>query len=292
MSHNVTTAVDILGSGAVARALGGALRAAGWDVRFRARSEAQHAELRALFGEGTATLPVHAPLEPDRALLFCVSDRAIEELAVQLAGAAPASSVALHTSGYHGHEALAALAERGWETGSVHPLRAVVREPSAAASERALQGAWFACEGSDPARALARSIVDTLDGQVLDLPPGTDAKVRYHAAASLFAGGLVALLDTALELFGDDSPRSREAFTSLATGALAHAARLGPAQALTGPAARGEAQVINGHLTAIQSSPTPEATALYTWLTRRMLALAIQNGALSPESARKVEEQL
>ena len=60
----------------------------------------------------------------------------------------------------------------------------------------------------------------------------------------------------------------------LALASLENAARVGPARALTGPAARGDTPVITQHITALQRS-APELVDAYVTLlnaTERMLA--------------------
>ena len=66
--------------------------------------------------------------------------------------------------------------------------------------------------------------------------------------------------------------------------------KLGPAQALTGPVSRGDAQTILRHIKALNDT-RPDLLPLYLELSRRTLELAQANG-LPAERVKAVEEIL
>jgi len=275
--------IGILGSGAVATALARAL--AGGIVlwaRNARRGTALAAEVGAEFRDELASL---ADIDT---LILCVRDDAIAELAARLAeelGAPAEGAVVMHTSGFHSADVLAPLRARGWQTGSLHPL---VSLPPGIRAE--LTGGWFAAGGSPVALERAAEVAASLGGHVLNLADTADARARYHAAAALVANGLVALLDTALETLGDAAPaeEARAAFAELARGVFANVAEHGTAASLTGPAARGEAELVAGHLAGLAG----EARAIYIALTRRMLTLAEERGTMDAEARRAIERLL
>jgi predicted short-subunit dehydrogenase-like oxidoreductase (DUF2520 family) len=90
----------------------------------------------------------------------------------------------------------------------------------------------------------------------------------------------VAGLDDALPSF---HPLARAAFESTFA--------LGPADALTGPAARGDAGTIERSLAAL-AERAPEAVPAYVALARVAAGLAARSGKLSPEGKARVEEVL
>ncbi len=124
---------------------------------------------------------------------------------------------------------------------SLHPLVAL---PSAEAGAERLRGAWFAIAGDDMALRIARA----LGGRTFAVDDAD--RVRYHATAAVAANHLVALMGQVERLAGaahvDLAP-----FLALARGSLDDVERLGPAAALTGPAARGDEETIGRHLEAI-----------------------------------------
>ncbi|HEV8114335.1 MAG TPA: DUF2520 domain-containing protein [Planctomycetota bacterium] len=198
-------------------------------------------------------------------VLFCVRDDAIALVAEELAAEWPAGAkppVALHLSGYHGARALRALARKGWPTGSVHPL-VPMSGPESAAD---LEGAWFATSGRGRARTVAQRVISGLGGHELRLADGEERHHAWHLAVALVANGSVALFDAALGLAGDS------AAPALASVLQRIARRLekGPRAALTGPVARGEEEVVAGHLALLRG----DDARLYALLARRLLALS------------------
>jgi len=279
--------VALLGAGAVAGALGEALVRAGLSVGVWARDPARSRRLaRRLGARALARLP--DPRET-RTLVLAVSDGALEDVARRAARAGPAApgAVALHTSGYLDEGALAALAAVGWSTGTLHPLVSLPARAGAAA----LEGAYFAVSGVAPARRRARALLTSMGGRVLRLRPGARVRGRYHAAAALLAGGGAALFDAALELFGETGPGEREARAALARllrSVLENVERAGPRAALTGPAARGDLDVVAGHLACM-----PRATAeLYRALALRAAQMARARGTLSERRLRALRRAL
>ncbi len=94
-------------------------------------------------------------------------------------------------------------------------------------------------------------------------------RVAYHASAAIAANHLVALLGQAERVAGGAGVPT-EAIMSLAEGALAGAARVGTAEALTGPVARGDWPTVAAHLAAL----APDERPAYEALARQALRLA------------------
>lgn len=290
--------LGLVGSGAVATAFAVALARAGTPLVLWSRTPARARRLRGRAARGSPAGHVRlagelAELGALRRVLLCVADRAIAPVAAELA-AAPATArrgrpVALHTSGFHDRAPLDALARAGYATGGVHPLVALPPAETRGAVPP-LAGAWFATSGVPDARRAARAIVRAVGGRELALARGADARRRYHAAASLLAGGSVALFDAASELLEGIAPpaRAREALASLLAGVAANVGRRGAREALTGPAARGDVEVVAGHLALLDE----DAAALYRAVLVRMLALASERGSLPAARRRELERLL
>ena len=216
--------------------------------------------------------------------MLAVPDRAIEEIASILATSGLPPLPVLHTSGALGREPLAALADAGWSTGSLHPLVAVTRTSH---GPSALTGAWFALQADDSARILGNGIVRAAGGRILEL--ADDGKPLYHAAAVFASNYVVVLLSLAerlASLAGADPHDAREAFTTLAVGALAGVKDLGPDHALTGPIARGDVETVALHLSRL-SAPD---RSLYSRLARA--ALDLSRPRLARESVVRLEALL
>lgn len=291
--------VGILGAGAVAEALAGAFVRAGVPVRLWARRRARSQAL-ARRVEGVQILPPSrlADLETCGCCVLCVSDRAIGEVAERLAAAVPrgrATRVALHTSGFHDEAVLRPLAERRWSTGTLHPL--VSLPPGLGRrAHSGFGGEWFAIGGAAKARTAAAALVRAIGGRELRLRRGEGVRQRYHATATLVAGGLVALFDAADAALGDSATSRRaqgEAFRSLAASVLRNLSEVRAEQALTGPAARGDWDVVAGHVDALRRvDPDGDVDRLYRALTRRMVRIAERRGSVSAEARRAIESLL
>lgn len=221
-------------------------------------------------------------------ILLAVPDSAVEEVAARLVEyELPPGIPVLHLSGTLELAVLVPLERAGCSVGVLHPLAAVA-DPIEGAER--LRGAWFGIEGEGAALALAERIVRAAEGHALRLQPGT--RPLYHAAAVFASNYLVALLAVAEGLMtraGVNEAEARAALTQLAAGALAGVAERGPAAALTGPIARGDAETVRLHLARLSEGERH----LYSVLAREALSLARESreGRDDPALAR-IEELL
>jgi predicted short-subunit dehydrogenase-like oxidoreductase (DUF2520 family) len=256
----------------------------GWSVAVLGRGRAGSAFAAALasrgarvrtWSRGGSTSLASTILGAD-VVLFCVRDDAIELVAKQLAAEVPdvglRPPVALHVSGYHGARPLRALARRRWPTGSIHPLVPLTGRASA----EDLEGAWFATSARGRAARIASAWIAAFRGRELRIPPGDRRKQAWHLAVALVANGSVALFDAALEHAG---PGAAPALASVLRKIAGRLER-GPLAALTGPVARGEREVVAGHLALLRGADAQ----LYKLLSRRLLALS----ALGPRERRAI----
>jgi predicted short-subunit dehydrogenase-like oxidoreductase (DUF2520 family) len=116
------------------------------------------------------------------------------------------------------------------------------------------------------------SLAQALGGRPALLKTGEKAK--YHAAAVIASNYLVTLFALALDLLGRAGvppDLAREALPPLMAGNLENLATLPPAQALTGPIARGDVETLQKHLTALADTPYG---AVYRTLGQLTVALA------------------
>ena len=171
------------------------------------------------------------------------------------------TTVVAHMAGSLGLDVLAPHPHRA----AVHPLVAL---PSAElGAERLTAGAWFAVAGSDAiATAMADRVVDDLGGRAFTV--ADDDRAAYHAAAVIASNHVVALLGQA-ERVAASVGVPFEAYLDLVRATLDNVVDLGPAAALTGPAARGDDATIERHLAAIDPSER-EAYRAVAALARRL----------------------
>jgi predicted short-subunit dehydrogenase-like oxidoreductase (DUF2520 family) len=201
--------------------------------------------------------------------LLCVPDGEIAAAAERVAAHAPRLRFVGHTSGATGLGALAAAADAGALTFSLHPLQTV---PDDRAS---LAGAPAAIAGGDEvAVELARALAEAL--AMVPFEVAEDTRAAYHAAACIASNFLVALEESAaglLEAAGvGDGAEARQLLAPLVLRTAANWAERG-GNALTGPIARGDTETVRGHLEALRAH-APELLPLYEALAGRTMELA------------------
>ena len=109
--------------------------------------------------------------------------------------------------------------------------------------------------------------MDDLDGQAFEV--ADEHRAEYHAAAVIASNHLVALLGQA-ERVAAAAGVPLEAYLDLVRATVDNVAELGPAAALTGPAARGDWATIDHHL-AVLPEDEREAYEALVRLARRLV---------------------
>ena len=221
-----------------------------------------------------AGLPVTLPGREDaatacrscEAVLLCVPDAAIADTAATVAAAVPPLRLVGHTSGVTGLDALAAAADAGAATFSLHPLQTV---PD---SSTDFTGCPCAISGSDAeALEFARTLAERLGMRPFAVPEAQRA--AYHAAASIASNFLVTLEESAARLLAAAGIEdARELLAPLVLRTAANWAEHG-AGALTGPIARGDEATVARHLEALRRL-APEVVESYEALAERTRELA------------------
>lgn len=270
--------VYVVGAGRLGSAVARGLKQAGWKVGAWTRTPGPRP--RGHFRARTGPLP-RAVGEADLVFL-AVPDRAIHEMAERLAseGLAREGQVVAHLSGALQLAALEPAGRAGAALGSLHPLLAV------SAGDVPLVGAAAALAGDPPARRLLQRAAEDLGLATFEVPE--DQRVRYHAAASLAANGLVALADQAVGVLWAAGVPIQQAFRALIpllASSLQGLANRGLPDALTGPIARGDAEVVDAHLHALAGTP---ALDTYVALSRTALRLARARGRADEEALNRV----
>lgn len=229
--------VRIVGPGRAGRALAGALQRAGWDV----------------------AAPVHRGEDPSGACsdvdvcVVATPDAAIPEVAAAMRPVA--ETLVVHLSGATGLEPLDGHERRA----GFHPLVALPDVPDA---WRRLVGAWFAVDG-DPGVA---ALVEAVEGTAIRID-ATD-RALHHAACCVAANHVTALVAQVERLSPAGVPAA--AYLDLALGAIENCRTMGAADAITGPAARGDWLTLERHYSAIPPVERP----LYRQLAAEAARLA------------------
>ena len=283
--------ISIVGAGRMGTAIGVALRRVEHPIEVVVTKSAPSARRAAmLIGGGAAAVTARQFDKPppnttrrliqSDLLLISTPDDALEAVAARLAGTirragadrGKAQRFALHTSGAVSSEVLAPLRALGYSVGSLHPLVSVA---DVTAAQDRFCGAHFCVEGDRAAVRVARSLVKELGGHSFTI--SSEAKPLYHAAATVSSGHVTALFDLAIEMLQECGLTKRRARQILAPLLASTATNLGgqsPAEALTGPFARGDVATVGRHLAAIKAKKMNEAADLYAVLGLRAVRLA------------------
>lgn len=216
-----------------------------------------------------------AALEAD-AWWLTVPDDDVFAVAGQLAAACPGRRrpscppLAIHSSGAGSLRLLRPLQEAGVLTLCLHPLQTF----SGDARADALAGVACAVTADDErVAAFGDELAARLGMRPFRL--ADERKPLYHLSAAVAANLLVALESEAVRLMNEATGRDDglALLAPLVSAATANVVAGGPAAALTGPVARGDAATVRAHLRLLSSQPARVGDA-YRALSLEALTLA------------------
>jgi predicted short-subunit dehydrogenase-like oxidoreductase (DUF2520 family) len=236
-SGNRQLKLGLIGGGRAAWAYGSSWRRVGLPIAgawLRSESTSRLPELLETPRLSLAGLAASSDL-----LLVAVTDRAIAGVAASIP---PTSAIIFHASGAIG-------SVRGGF--SLHPLRALppVGEPSD------LRGTLVVFEGAH--RELATSIAARLHARFAEVSEGN--KPLYHAGAVFGANYVAVMLDIAERLMSRAGvENARDDLVALAESALANWRHQEGPRRFTGPAARGDEEVVERHRRLLAGDPQLE----------------------------------
>ncbi len=240
-----TVAVRVIGAGRAGRSFAKAIDdLVDWDV----------IDMR---GRGVAIDDAAADVD---LVLIATPDTVVADVAAAIR---PGRAVVAHVAGSLGLDVLAPHDRRA----ALHPLMSL---PDAEIGAERLTGGWFAVAG-DP---LVADLATALGGRTFEI--ADDDRALYHAAAAVASNHLVALLGHAQRL-GASVGVPADALMALALGSAENAVALGPAAALTGPAARGDEATLVAHRDAI-GRRAPRELAAYEAMLAEARRLAAMEG--------------
>lgn len=230
--------VNIIGAGRVGRTLLRLLGPQVGDVASATRASAETAVSETGHGQA-ADLGEMASAD---IWFLTVPDTKISEAAEALARTAALPAIAVHCSGFHTGDEMAPLRGKGWHLASAHPNLSFA-DPETAAARFA--GTPCGIEGDPIATAAVDALLTELGAVCFPIASGR--KALYHAAAVFsnnFATVLQAVAREAWEEAEVPEDIARQLNASLLNATAENVARHGPAEALTGPAARGDEMVV------------------------------------------------
>ncbi|MDD5544527.1 MAG: DUF2520 domain-containing protein [Acidobacteriia bacterium] len=182
-----------------------------------------------------------------------------------------AGRVVIHSSGALSSLVLKPLRQRGASVGSLHPIQTFTSPRQAI---KRSHGIFYTFEGDAAAQAVARRLVQSLDGRLTRIK--SKFKPLYHCAGSFACGGLMAPLSIAYEIYekiGIRRDAARSMLQPLIESTLEMSRPSTLKKSLTGPISRGDELTIRQHLLALEQM-TPQFVAYYANMSLRLLTLA------------------
>jgi len=248
--------LNLIGAGRVGQTLARLWQQCGaFVIQDVLTNSAASAEAACTFIGAGSPVVAMAMMRPADVWMLAVPDAAIGATAEALAQAIPRRpcaegsrpkaehhSLVFHCSGAQSSDSLAVLSDLGWQTASAH---CILSFATAQAAVQQFKGTACALEGDAPAIATLRAAYTAIEGQCFEV--ASQNKVLYHAAA-VFATNFMPVLQQLAEdtwrATGVPQALMPHLRASLLQNAVNNITRLGPAGALTGPAARGDMAAI------------------------------------------------
>ena len=288
----VTKILNIIGPGRVGRTLGALLERAGLcTVQDVLSAEIATAESAVAFIGAGRAVRVLRDMHAANFWLLTPPDAAIASVATALAatGHLAKGDVVFHCSGSQPSSLLAPLLATGAWIASIHPLKSFA-DPVAAV--QSFKNTYCAAEGDAPALAVLTPLFEQLGARVAVINPA--GKTLYHAASVLVCNDLTALMEAGLRAYeqaGIDRAMAQRMMEPLVRETLDNVFALGTTRALTGPVARGDADVLTRQIAALEGLD-PRIADAYRALNRIALDLARQQGGASATALDAVERVL
>lgn len=224
--------------------------------------------------------PVEAlqDMRPADLWLITVPDTKIASVAIDIAAASTGSTqaVAFHCSGFLPAATLAPLRALGWTLASTHPVLTFA-DPGTAVTQ--FPGTPCGLEGDEAALAVLRPLFELSGAQCFAVQ--TEQKSLYHAAAVFSNNFTVVLQAIARETWaaaGVPDELAAKIQASLLKATVENVLEHGP-RAITGPAARGDAQVVRSQGADVFRWH-PEAGVVYQDLSRLARRLTLHQSTL------------
>ena len=289
-STSIKPGFAVVGCGKVGTALTTFLLKKGYrPVGFASRTLASARRLATLankdrFSESPWQITANAQI-----IFITTPDSAIEATCNSIAQhqGFPAGAIVLHCSGALSSDILKSAADAGAFVGSMHPLQSFA---SIEIRENPFLQVIISVEGNSRAVEASRTMSEDLGAVCMQIQ--TRAKMLYHAAAVVASNYLVTLMDLVFSLAEPAGIARSEALKAMAPlihGTLANIEKVGIPEALTGPIARGDSQIVARHLEQIQDQ-APGLLDLYKTLGRHTVPIALAKKSLSPQAALELDK--
>ena len=176
---------------------------------------------------------------------------------------------------------------------SLHPVKSFSNPKEAINS---FSNTYCGFEGDEQAVIVLKKWAESIGGVCFDIDAGDGGKNKliYHAASVVACNYLVALQELSINAFaqsGVDRELAMKILEPIVKGTADNIFAMGTANALTGPVARGDHQVVAKQLQAVDDWDST-AGAIYKLLGGISADLSEKQGSASKENLQKIREIL
>lgn len=284
--------VNFIGCGQLGKTLGSLWQSHGTlqigDILTRSLNSAEAASRR--IGAGS---PIDRMPDMQRAEIYLIAckDNDITLCSQQLAasGLLRKGDVVFHCSGAQSSVLLQACKAVGAYVASVHPIKSFADIELAIES---FAGTFCGVEGDEQALEILTPLFTEIKANLL--PIQAEHKILYHAASVIASNYLVSLQEMSVLTFekaGVSRDQAMAILQPIVTGTVDNIFRLGTAEALTGPIARGDHEVVSEQLEALRGWNEDFAT-LYRILGKFAIPLAKTQGNTEAEKMASLSQLL
>ena len=280
--------IGFIGAGAVGGSLAVCLSRAGYPVvavgsRTFASAKQFAERIEGCRARGTAQEVADAVT----LVVISTPDDAIREVAEGLNWRA--GQVVVHCSGATSLDVFRHPVDQGAAAGAMHPLQAFSSVENGVDS---IPGTTFGIEGDSEVGSALADMARRIGGRPVFLKAGD--KALYHLTGVMMGNLLTCLAAAAAQLWeecGYSRSEGVEALVPMMRGVVSNLERSGVPGAVAGPYVRGDLGTIRKHIQTL-SARAPETLPLYRELARAAVPFGVEKGALSRETARRIEEIL
>lgn len=291
-AQHAPPSLNIIGCGKVGKTLGRLWQQAGVFRLGGILNRTQDSSAEAVaFLQGGQAMNCVAELPPADVFLLGCADNHLADCCAELvaSGVVQAGNVVFHCSGALSSTLLEPARTVGARIASVHPVKSFA-DPAQAVHDFA--GTFCGVEGDAASLDRLQTAFAAIGARCF--PLNAERKTLYHTASVIACNYLVALQEVSLQTFaqaGVERELAMQILQPIVQGTVSNIFRLGMAQALTGPIARGDHTVVARQVEALDAWRGDYAD-LYQLLGRVTVELSQQQGHANPEDLQKISQLL
>ncbi len=288
--------ITIIGAGKVGSVLGRVLVERGHRVICVVSRTARSAREAGRFLRCRRTSTVLPAIPPETNLILITTPHdAVRTVAHDLAlvDGLPFRRIAVcHASGMLSAAVLSPLADLGATVFSFHPLQTFPRDFTPAKILPTVSGIAYGVDGPPRGLRTARRLARELGGTVIEIRP--ELRELYHAACVVASNHLTTMLAVVERMFAavaGDRKRFYPVFRPILEATLRNSGLTSPAEALSGPIARGGTATVARHLDVI-AREVPEILPYFAAVSLETVRLARVKGSITAAQAEELSALL